>query len=126
LLHSDPAVKKLFTEFQNLRTKEEMRASEQVEKQGLKVMSAIDDIVIHLDEYEYVARLVKRVAVTHAKWIERQPEMFLMIKQPFLKSVEAALGERFTENIRTVYEILIDFIILELIKDLSNSEQQNT
>ncbi|BFZ11910.1 hypothetical protein BsWGS_14949 [Bradybaena similaris] len=93
-----------------------MRVSEEVEALGCKIMEVLDDVAIHLDQYERVMTILNEVAASHSKWIGKEPEMFMMIKQPFLTSVRLSFGDRFTENIQTVYTAFIDFIVVELIK----------
>lgn len=57
--------------------------------------------------------------------------MLQRIEKPFLEAVSTTLGDRYTENVESIYKVTIKFIIETLIKGFDNAntpaiEQQNT
>lgn len=38
------------------------------------------------------------------------------MRDPFLKSIEQTLGDRYSDRMRTIYEILIDYLIKAMIE----------
>lgn len=52
--------------------------------------------------------------------------MFLLqkIEQPFLEAVKRTLGDRYSDNVDTIYRITIKFIIEELVKGFEGIEDE--
>lgn len=48
------------------------------------------------------------------------------IEKPFLSAVQTTLGDRYTENIESIYKITIKFIIETLVTGFENSANSTT
>jgi hypothetical protein len=42
--------------------------------------------------------------------------LFQRIEQPFLEAVQMTLGDRYTENVESIYKVTIKFIIETLVR----------
>jgi len=113
---SSPEVLSLFTKFQNLATEEEMRASEAFQEHGEKVMERIDEAVASVETMDIMTSILLETGAYHKKVPGFKPEMFKMAEAPFLASVEATLGERYTPQMDTIYHVIAAYIVQTLIE----------
>merc|ERR1719411_1603542 len=103
---SSPEVLSLFSKFQNLSTEEEMRASETFQEHGEKVMERIDEAVASVETMDIMTSILLETGAYHRKVPGFKPEMFKMAEAPFLASVEATLGERYTPQMDAIYHVI--------------------
>lgn len=54
------------------------------------------------------------------------PFFLQKIEKPFLSAVQTTLGDRYTENIESIYKITIKFIIETLVTGFENSANSTT
>ncbi len=74
------------------------------------VMEQIDTTVTELDDAEKTHTRLKRIGGEHkARGINESH--LNEIRDPFLKAVEETLGDRYSDRIRTIYEVFIDYVI---------------
>lgn len=116
LFTSSPEVLSLFSKFQNLSTEEEMRASETFQEHGEKVMERIDEAVASVETMDIMTSILLETGAYHRKVPGFKPEMFKMAEAPFLASVEATLGERYTPQMDTIYHVIAAYIVQTLIE----------
>ena len=72
--HED--VKQLFRQFRNLKTEDELRMSEALEKHGGKVMAVIDDTITNIDDVDIVLDLLSNSGIMHGRFEGFSPDMF--------------------------------------------------
>ena len=72
--HED--VKQLFKKFRNLKTEDELRMSEALEKHATKVMGIIDDTITSIDDADAVLDLLNTSGIMHGRFEGFSPEMF--------------------------------------------------
>jgi hemoglobin-like flavoprotein len=74
------------------------------------VMEAIDTTVTELDDAEKTHNNLKKMGVEHkARGIAESH--LSEIRTPFLKAIEETLGDRYSDRMRNIYEIFIDYVI---------------
>ncbi|XP_052105313.1 cytoglobin-1-like [Mytilus californianus] len=107
---------KIFKDFKQLETEDEMRENEELEKHATFVMSTLDETITNIDNFDYIKDLAHRTGNSHQRFSDFQKENFKKIKQPFLEAVKITLGDRYTDYMATVYTITIDFVLDSLVE----------
>jgi hemoglobin-like flavoprotein len=79
------------------------------------VMEAIDTTVTELDDAEKTHANLKKLGVEHKARGVKESHLD-QIKTPFLKSVEETLGDRYSDRMRNIYEVFIDYVIKTMIE----------
>ena len=83
------------------------------------VMEAIDTAITEIDDAEKTHTKLKKLGVEHRVRGVKE-EHIAQIREPFLKSVEQTLGDRYSDRMRSIYEVFIDYVI-RAIKEGYNS-----
>ncbi|GAB6026837.1 hypothetical protein CHUAL_013442 [Chamberlinius hualienensis] len=112
----------LFTKFQNLRTKEDQYQSMELQQHASLVMQTLDESIQALENADYFFDYVQQVGRIHYKVPGFKKEYFWKIEAPFLSAVKETLGDRYTDNIASIYEIVIRFILETLVKGYESAE----
>lgn len=106
----------LFTKFGELKTRDAQANSMELAEHANKVMTTLDEGIKELDDLDNFFQYLTQVGATHKTIPGFNPDYFWKIEVPFLEAVKTTLGDRFTENIETIYKITIKLIIETLIK----------
>lgn len=115
LFKSNAYLIKIFKDFKQLETEDEMRANESLEKHATFVMTTLDEAISNIDNYDFVKDLLTRTGCSHQRFSEFQKDNFLKIRQPFLDAVKITLGDRYTDYMENVYTLTINFILQGLM-----------
>lgn len=79
------------------------------------VMEAMDTAVTELDDAEKTHQKLKQIGAKHKE--RGVPDIIIKeIRNPFLKAVEQTLGDRYSDRMRTIYEVLIDYFIKAMLE----------
>ncbi|XP_013077631.2 cytoglobin-1-like [Biomphalaria glabrata] len=116
LFRLEPSTQIQFKNIRHLETEDKLRMSEELEKHAGKMMASLDDIVNNIDDVDYAMDKITKVAQQHEQFQGFAPEQFSLMEQPFLDSVRIILEDRYTDNMDTIYRILIKFILSNLVK----------
>ncbi|XP_044730627.1 neuroglobin-like [Chrysoperla carnea] len=127
--HSD--LLNMFDKFRELRTREEQANSMELAEHANTVMTTLDEGIKGLDNLDAFFEFLHQVGASHRRIPGFKVEYFWRIEKPFLEAVSTTLGDRYTENVESIYKVTIKFIIETLIKGFDNAntpaiEQQNT
>ncbi|XP_063992952.1 neuroglobin-like [Diachasmimorpha longicaudata] len=105
----------LFTKFRELKTKEEQTNSTALAEHAVKVMQTLDEGIKGLDDIDEFFAYLHQVGASHTKIPGFNKAFFWKIEAPFLEAVSRTLGDRYTDNVETIYKLTIKFIIETLI-----------
>ena len=87
--------------------------SQVLENHATIVMEAIDTAITEIDDAEKTHTKLKKLGLEHkARGIK--VDHIDGMRDPFLKSVEQTLGDRYSDRMRTIYEGFIDYLIRAL------------
>lgn len=107
---------KLFTSFSEVKTRELQMESLELQQHASVVMSTLDEGISELGNADSFFKTLHRAGALHRKIPGFQKEFFWKIEKPFLEAVEETLGDRYTENMASIYTITIKFILETLIQ----------
>ena len=74
------------------------------------VMEAIDTSVTELDDADKTHENVKKLGAEHRTRGIKESHLD-ELRGPFLKAVEETLGDRYTDRMRNIYEVFIDYMV---------------
>lgn len=66
----------IFKDFKQLKTEDEMRANEALEKHATFVMATLDETISNIDNYDYVKDLTNRTGGSHQRLTDFQKDNF--------------------------------------------------
>ena len=90
-----------------------------LENHATVVMEAIDTAITEIDDAEKTHQKLKKFGLEHkARGVK--VEHIDGMRDPFLRSVEQTLGDRYSDRMRTIYEGFIEYL-LRAIKEGYNS-----
>jgi len=112
----------LFSKFRNLKTREAQSESEELQEHAAKVMNTLDEAIKALENIDFFFEYLHQVGRTHHKLPGFHKEYFWKIEKPFLEAVKETLGDRYTDNIESIYTITIKFILETLVKGFEQAE----
>ncbi|RUS80359.1 hypothetical protein EGW08_011877 [Elysia chlorotica] len=121
LFKTNSDLQALFQGFKHIRSDDELRSNEALEYHATLVMTTLDDAITHIDNYEFVRQLLHKTGGSHMKFAGFHPDNFMQIKEPFLEAVRVTLGDRYTENMQTIYTIAITFILSTLVEGIKEA-----
>ncbi|GFS08611.1 neuroglobin [Elysia marginata] len=121
LFKTNSDLQALFQGFKHIRSDDELRSNEALEYHATLVMTTLDDAITHIDNYEFVRQLLHKAGGSHMKFEGFQPDNFMQMKEPFLEAVRVTLGDRYTDNMQTIYTIAITFILSTLIEGIKEA-----
>ncbi|CAG5115168.1 unnamed protein product [Candidula unifasciata] len=119
LFRLEPSTQAQFRDIRHLDTEEQLRTSEELEKHGGAMMASLDEIVNNIENVDEALEKMSQVAQQHRQIQGFTAEQFLLMEQPFLDAIRIILEDRFTDNMDTIYRILIKFILDHLVKAAS-------
>uniref|UniRef100_A0A146LSE7 Neuroglobin n=2 Tax=Lygus hesperus TaxID=30085 RepID=A0A146LSE7_LYGHE len=105
----------LFEKLKELRTKEEQANSLELAEHANKVMQTLDEGIKELDDLDTFFTYLTQIGRSHKKIPGFKPEYFWKIEEPFLDAVKTTLGDRYTENVETIYKITIKLMLETLV-----------
>ncbi|KAF6205404.1 hypothetical protein GE061_019576 [Apolygus lucorum] len=105
----------LFEKLKELRTKEEQANSLELAEHANKVMQTLDEGIKELDDLDTFFTYLTQIGQSHKKIPGFKPEYFWRIEKPFLDAVKTTLGDRYTENVETIYKITIKLMLETLV-----------
>lgn len=73
-------VKDAFERFRPITSSAELWESKALQRHGMAVMSVIDDIIINLDDENYVIDLILEQGSKHARFYGFRPQLFWVIR----------------------------------------------
>ncbi|KAI3380678.1 hypothetical protein SNEBB_004451 [Seison nebaliae] len=118
LFENNEDIREKFQKFGNYN-QSNIYSSESFKEHALIITAAIDKVVTilhHQSSYEYLFRLGQFHISKNL-----DPEVFQLLKKPFLHAVKNSLDERYTLNMQNIYSHLIDYIINTMIEGLQFS-----
>ncbi|XP_023225311.1 neuroglobin-like [Centruroides sculpturatus] len=118
----------LFKKFQYLKTHEQQRDSMELAQHASIVMSTLDEGIRSLDNMDYFLDYLHSVGKLHRKIQGFNRDLFWKIEKPFLSAVQETLGDRYTDNMDSIYKVTIRFILETVIKgyDMAEDETNGT
>ncbi|GFO17095.1 neuroglobin [Plakobranchus ocellatus] len=123
LFKTNSDLQTLFQGFKHIQSDDELRSNEALEYHATLVMTTLDDAITHIDNYEFVRQLLHKTGASHIKFEGFHPDNFMQMREPFLEAVRVTLGDRYTENMQTIYTIAITFILQQLIDGIKEAMQ---
>ena len=118
LFESNVEFKNYFEKFKNMENAVLIK-SQVLENHATIVMETIDTAITEIDDAEKTHTKLKRFGLEHkARGIKI--EHIDGMREPFLKSVEQTLGDRYSDRMRTIYEGFIEYL-LRAMKEGYNS-----
>nr|QJC64259.1 ancestral myo/hemoglobin [synthetic construct] len=106
-----PETKQYFSHFKDISTAEDMKGSPQVKAHGKRVMSALGDVVQHLDN---LSSVLKPLAEKHANKHKVDPHNFKLLSDVILAVLAEKFGGDFTPEARAAWEKLLSVICTHL------------
>ena len=77
LFETNHDIKDMFAAFKDVTTLAELRSSKVLESHAMKVICTIDDVIVNLDDMDYVLRMLQIVAQSHSQRFPNfNPEFF--------------------------------------------------
>ncbi|RUS79879.1 hypothetical protein EGW08_012357 [Elysia chlorotica] len=115
LFRLEPSAQAQFKNIRHLESEDKLRMSEDLEKHAGRLMATLDDIVNNIDNVDYALSKMPTVAQQDVQFQGFTANQLALIEQPFLDAVRIILDDRYTENMDTIYRILIKFILQHLV-----------
>lgn len=114
MFETNADVKKYFEKFKDMNNELLIKSTILIDH-ATAVMEMLDTYVTELDDAEKTHNNIKKKGAEHkARGIKE--EHLREIRNPFLKAVEQTLGDRYTDRMRNIYEVYIDYVIKTLIE----------
>jgi hemoglobin-like flavoprotein len=114
LFETNEDFKNYFEKFKNLNNEQLLR-SQVLLNHATVVMEAIDTAITEIDDADKTHNKLKKLGLEH-KVRGVKEEHIAQIREPFLKSVENTLGDRYSDRMRNIYEVFIDYVIKTIIE----------
>ncbi|XP_071078968.1 cytoglobin-1-like [Haliotis cracherodii] len=115
LFEQNESVKNFFSTINKDVTLSELRESGLLESHVRGVMLTIDEAMMSLDEPDFVIDMLTHVGKTHLRFNKFDPDIFWLIRDPFLMAVKETLGDRYSAHMADIYHKAISFILTTLI-----------
>ncbi|XP_076464737.1 uncharacterized protein LOC143296596 [Babylonia areolata] len=116
LFEKNESLIRFFSGLQSYRTLAELRASSVLEQHVSGVMLTVDEAITNLDDADYVLSMLRNVGQTHIRFQGFDPNVFLLLKEPFLLAVRDTLGDRFSASMEDIYGKAVTFILSTLVE----------
>ncbi|XP_070181499.1 neuroglobin-like isoform X1 [Littorina saxatilis] len=121
LFKSNSELKNMFHEFKDLTSEDDLRANEALENHATLVMTTLDDAITHIDNYDYVSEVLRKTGASHVRFEGFKSDNFLNIRDPFLEAVKITLGDRYTDNMESIYKVAITFILQTMVEGMEDA-----
>ncbi|KAI2801269.1 hypothetical protein RDWZM_009511 [Blomia tropicalis] len=120
LFEDNAELLKLFTSFQELKTKQSQMESMELQEHASKVMGNLDEMISSLDNMDYFITHLHSVGKLHRKLPDFKKEYFFKMEKAFLEAVKEVLQDRYTENMENIYNIIIKLILQTVAEGYEN------
>uniref|UniRef100_T1JFM7 Globin domain-containing protein n=1 Tax=Strigamia maritima TaxID=126957 RepID=T1JFM7_STRMM len=87
-------------------------------------MTTLDESIQALENVDAFTAYLHQVGRSHTRVPGYKKEYFWRIQKPFLEAVSETLGDRYTENMETIYTVTIQFILETLVKGFEIGEKE--
>ncbi|KAL8585150.1 hypothetical protein ACOMHN_013165 [Nucella lapillus] len=124
LFKSNGELKNMFHAFKDLNSDDEMRSNEALENHATLVMTTLDDAITHIDNFDYVAEVLRKTGASHVRFEGFKSENFWNIREPFLEAVKITLGDRYTDNMEAIYKVAITFILTTMTQGMEDKVKE--
>ncbi|KAK6182326.1 hypothetical protein SNE40_010037 [Patella caerulea] len=121
MFKANQGLQSLFSSFKDLKTSDELRVNEALEKHAGIVMGVLDECISNIDNVDYILDILTKTGASHKNFSGFTAEFFWEIETPFLESVKLTLGDRYTDNMDSIYKITIKLILENLVKGIKES-----
>ncbi|XP_046580579.1 neuroglobin-like [Haliotis rubra] len=125
LFKTNSELKALFTSFAMLDVEDDLRENEALEHHATLVMTTLDDAFSRIDNYSYVTEVLLKTGESHRRFSAFRSEIFWTMRSPFLEAVKITLGDRYTDNMESIYKIAITFILQALSDGFNEDHKVN-
>ncbi|XP_041352344.1 uncharacterized protein LOC121370881 [Gigantopelta aegis] len=116
LFEQNENIQQKFKNLKDIDDKHQLMHSKTLLSHVTMVMTTIDEAIANLSDADYAIGLLKQTGVHHTTFeTEFDPQLFWLIKEPFLMAVKETLGDRYTFHMQGIYEKTITFILQTLI-----------
>lgn len=68
MFRANEDIRTMFVRFRHLKTEDEIRVSELVEKHAISVMGTLDELISNIDNVDYVFDVLKATGQSHMKF----------------------------------------------------------
>lgn len=68
MFRANEDIRNMFVRFRHLKTEDEIRVSELVEKHAISVMGTLDELISNIDNVDYVFDVLKATGQSHMKF----------------------------------------------------------
>ncbi|XP_046558110.1 non-symbiotic hemoglobin 1-like [Haliotis rubra] len=126
LFEQNESVKNFFSTINKDVTLTELRESGLLESHVRGVMLTIDEAMMSLDEPDFVIDMLMHVGKTHLRFNKFDPEIFWLIREPFLMAVKETLGDRYSAHMADIYHKAICFILTTLISGFKLGQKEKS
>lgn len=109
MFEASPDTKNYFEKFKHL-SNEQLAKHEPFIDYATNLMESYDTAITDLDDADKTHQKLKKIG-TENKKNEIPVTMLKEMRTPFLRAVEQTLGDRYSDRMRTIYEVLIDYFI---------------
>jgi hemoglobin-like flavoprotein len=114
LFEANADIKNYFEKFKNL-SNDKLFKSQLLINHATTVMETLDTTIMELDDADKTHSKLKKLGLDHkARGVG--DSILISIKDPFLKAVEETLGDRYSDRMRTIYEVYIDYVIKAMVE----------
>lgn len=109
MFEAAPDTKNHFEKFKNF-SNDVLSKNDPFINVATNAMEAMDTAVTELDDAEKTHQKLIKIGAKHKE--RGIPDTMLKeMKTPFLRAVEQTLGDRYSDRMRVIYEVLIDYFI---------------
>ncbi|KAK7103546.1 neuroglobin-like [Littorina saxatilis] len=124
LFEKNEEVMRFFTGLKSVKNLSELRTSKVLENHVKGVMLTIDEAITNMDDADTIVDMLLYVGKSHTRFTGFDPNVFMLIKGPFLLSVSDTLGDRYTAHMQDIYEKAIEFILHTLISGFNQDDKK--
>lgn len=121
MFRANEDIRTMFVRFRHLKTEDEIRVSELVEKHAISVMGTLDELISNIDNVDYVFDVLKATGQSHMKFPGFRTELIWVGVRNFIFKVVSVVYRYWTNypdfelieliEIRFCFTINLNFII---------------
>ncbi|XP_066545699.1 cytoglobin-1 [Amia ocellicauda] len=114
LFTDHPETKSYFKNFKNIETKEEMESNPRIKLHGMRVMEALNQVIVNMDNWDAVTTIFTPLAEKHRDVYQIHLHNYKLLFGVIIKVFKEALGTAFTDaacdSWNKVFQLLYDFM----------------